>query len=60
MVISCTVREHWGEVVIAIHGNLLGMDPIHQEETREWSSFLKRVPVKVVNHNRHSSVDRSC
>ena len=52
VVISCTVWEHWGEVAIAINGDLLGMDPIHQEEARESSSFL--VPVKVVDHSGHT------
>ena len=54
MVISCTVREHWGEVVIAIDGSLLGLDPIHQEEARDLSSFLECVPVKVVDHSGHT------
>ena len=54
MVISCTVREHWGEVVIAIYGNLLGMDPVHQEEARDLSSFSECVPVKVVDHSGHT------
>ena len=34
VVIYCAVREHWGKVAIVIGGNLLGMDPIHQEEAR--------------------------
>ena len=34
VVISCAVRKHWGEVAIVIGGNLLGIDPIHQEEAR--------------------------
>ena len=50
MVISCAIQEHWGKVAIAIDGNLLGMDPIHQEEARDLSSFLECVPVKVVDH----------
>ena len=54
MVISCTIREHWGEVAIAIDGNLLGMDPIHKEEVRDLSSLLECVPVKVVDHSGHS------
>ena len=51
MIISCTVRKHWGEVAIAIDGNLLGVDPIHLEEARDLSSFLVCVPVKVVDHS---------
>ena len=51
VVISCTVREHWGKVVIATDGSLLGMDPIHQEEARDLSSFLECVLVKVVDHS---------
>ena len=54
MVISCTVRELWGEVAIVIDGNLHGMDPIHQEEARDLSSFLECVPVKVVDHSGHT------
>ena len=54
MVIFCTVREHWSKVVTAIDGNLLGMDPIHQEEARDLSSFLECVPVKVVDHSGHT------
>ena len=54
VVISCIVREHCGKVVIATDGNLLGMDPIHQEEARDMSSFLECVLVKVVDHSGHS------
>ena len=54
MVISCTVWGHWGKVAIAIDVNLLGMDPIHQEEARDLSSFLECVPVKVVDHSGHT------
>ena len=57
MVISCTVREHWGKVSIAIDCNLLDVDPRHQEEARQLSSFLECVPLKVVDHDSgHSPV----
>ena len=29
------------------------MDPIHQEEARDLSSFLECVPVKVIDHSGH-------
>ena len=50
---SCTVREHWGEAAIAINGSMLGMNPTHQEEARESSSFLECVPVKVADTLSH-------
>ena len=53
-VISCIVRERWGKVAIAIDGNLLGVDPIHQEEARDLSSFLECIPVKAVDHSGHT------
>ena len=59
VVIYCTVRKHWGKVAIAIDDNLLGMDPIYQEEARNLSSFFERVSVKVVDHSGQSPVDRS-
>ena len=30
------------------------MDPIHQEEARDLSSFFACVPVKVVDHSGHT------
>ena len=45
VVIFCTVREHWSEVAIAIGGNLLGIDPIYQEEACKRFVFFYRVIV---------------
>ena len=50
-----TGGEHWGKAVVTINGNQLVLDPIHQQKSRQLSSFFKGVPTEMVNQCGHAS-----
>ena len=43
-----------GKVVVTINSNQLVWDSIYQEKARRLSSFLKGVPMEMVNHCGHA------
>ena len=49
-----TGGEHWGKVVVTINDNQLVLDPRHQKKARQLSSFLKGVPMEMVNQCGHA------
>ena len=50
-----TGGEHWGKAVVTINGNQLVLDPIHQKKARQLCSFLRGVPMEMVNPCGHAS-----
>ena len=50
MVRTGTARNHWSDLITAVDGNLMRVDPVHHEEAGSLTSAFKRIPLEIFYH----------